>query len=114
MGKVLLATEEQEDDIRNYMPDEDTLIRLANFFGIFADKTRIKIITALCLHEMCVNDLSVLLELNQTTVSHQLKILKQWGAVNTNRDGKVVSYKLVSDGFNELMMDSVNMLFEEN
>lgn len=111
MKKVLLMTEEQEAEVRDYMPDDDTLIRLANFFGMFSDKTRIKIITALCMHEMCVNDLSVLLDINQTTVSHQLKTLKQWGAVATSREGKIVSYKLVSNGFNELMMDSVNMLF---
>lgn len=111
MGKILLMTQEQEDKVKNYMPDDDTLFRLANFFGIFSDKTRIKIITALCMHDMCVNDLSVLLNINQTTVSHQLKILKQWGAVVPKRDGKIVSYKLVSDGFNELMMDGVNMLF---
>ncbi len=111
MGKVLLINSEQADKIKNYMPDEDTLFRLANFFGIFSDKTRIKIITALCINEMCVNDLSVLLDINQTTVSHQLKILRQWGAVKPSRDGKIVSYKLVSDGFNELMMDGVNMLF---
>ena len=111
MGKILLMTQEQEDKVKNYMPDDDTLFRLANFFGIFSDKTRIKIITALCMHDMCVNDLSVLLDINQTTVSHQLKILKQWGAVVPTREGKIVSYRLVSDGFNELMMDGVNMLF---
>ena len=63
----------KQRDINYYMPEKNVLEDLANFFSIFADATRIKILSALSVSEMCVNDIASVLELNQTTVSHQLK-----------------------------------------
>jgi DNA-binding transcriptional ArsR family regulator len=77
---------------------------------MFSDCTRIKILTALCLSEMCVNDLSVLLKLNQTTVSHQLKFLKQNGAVKCKRDGKIIYYSIADNCINDVMLNGVNYL----
>ena len=57
-------------------PNDDCVIDLADMFKIFADSTRLKIICALLKEELCVCDLSELLSLNQTTVSHQLKVLR--------------------------------------
>lgn len=93
-----------------YMPKETTLEKLANFFSAFSDSTRIKILTALCLCEMCVNDISILLKINQTTVSHQLKLLKQNGAVKSRRSGKLIYYSIADNSINEVMLNGVNYL----
>lgn len=81
-------------NLRYYMPENQTLRQLANLFGIFSDQTRLKILSALSLSEMCVNDLSKYLNINQTTISHQLRLLKNINAVEDRRIGKVVVYRL--------------------
>ncbi|MEN3003159.1 metalloregulator ArsR/SmtB family transcription factor [Dehalobacterium formicoaceticum] len=76
------------------MPQEEILIDLAELFKIFGDSTRIKIICALFTSEMCVCDIAALLEMNQSAISHQLRILKQARLVKYRREGKVVYYSL--------------------
>ncbi len=110
MAKILVLPRKTQDDILNYMPNDTTLQRLANFFDIFSDITRVKILTALCITSMCVNDLSVMLNLNQTTVSHQLKLLRQCGAVSYNRVGKIMYYSLACPAINDIMLDGVDYL----
>ncbi len=110
MERVLFLQEKQQQDILNYMPKDATLSKLANFFSVFADATRIKILTALCMSEMCVNDLSVMLKINQTTVSHQLKLLKQNGAVTSVREGKIIYYSITNQRINDVMLNGVDCL----
>ena len=100
-----------QDTLTKYMPNDETLKKLAEFFSMFSDSTRVKIITALCLGEMCVNDLSVALNLNQTTVSHQLKFLKTFGAVMSEREGKIIYYSIKNETINDVMLNGVNYLF---
>lgn len=110
MEKLILLSNDKEECINEYMPKDSTLKRLANFFSVFSDATRIKILTALSLSEMCVNDLSVMLKINQTTVSHQLKYLKQNGVVSCERDGKIIYYSLSGEGVNNVMLNGVEYL----
>ena len=112
MGEVLLLNDEEQDLLKNYMPNESVLRKIANFFNSFSDPTRIKILTALCVSEMCVNDLSVVLNLNQTTVSHQLKLLKDSGVVDSTRFGKVIYYRLFDKGINNIISNGVDFLLE--
>jgi DNA-binding transcriptional ArsR family regulator len=84
-------------DVREHMPDEDTLIDLADLFKVFSDSTRVKILCALFRAEMCVCDIAVLLGMTKSSISHQLRILKQSKLVNYRRDGKVVYYSLADD-----------------
>jgi len=79
------------------MPDEDNLIDLADLFKVFGDSTRVKILSALFHAEMCVCDIAVLLGMTKSSISHQLRILKQAKLVNYRRDGKVVYYSLADD-----------------
>lgn len=102
----------QQDTLTKYMPNDETLKKLAEFFSMFSDSTRVKIITALCLGKMCVNDLSVALNLNQTTVSHQLKFLKTFGAVSAEREGKIIYYSIKNETINDVMLNGVNYLLE--
>lgn len=74
--------------VRYYLPDNAVLTELSDLFSVLSDSTRIKILSAICISEMCVGDLSEMLDMNQTTVSHQLKILRSTGIVTARRDGK--------------------------
>ena len=107
--KILLKKEKVED-VNYYMPSQETCYGLANFFSMFADPTRIKILSALAVSEMCVNDLSKILEMNQTTVSHQLKLLKSTGTVKFRRQGKVIFYSISSQMVNDCLLSGVDYL----
>ena len=76
--------------INSAMPDEDQLIDLSELFKVFGDSTRIKILTALSHGELCVCDLSKLVGMTSSAVSHQLKILRSSKLVACRRDGKTV------------------------
>lgn len=86
-----------------YLPNNDILNDLSNLFSVLSDSTRVKILSAVCISEMCVGDIAEVLNLNQTTVSHQLKILKSMGVVNMRRDGKTIYYSLGNRIIPEIM-----------
>ena len=75
MQEMMLLDRRTKDLIREYVPDGDVLDSIVCFFSIFADHTRVKMLSALAISEMCVTDLSRVLDINQTTVSHQLRLL---------------------------------------
>ncbi len=80
--------------VKSIMPQEEKLYDLAEFFKVLGDSTRIKIICALLESEMCVCDIAALLCMNQSAISHQLRILKQSRLVKFRKEGKVVYYSL--------------------
>ncbi|HHU74808.1 MAG TPA: helix-turn-helix transcriptional regulator, partial [Clostridiales bacterium] len=73
------------------------LYDLADFFKVFGDSTRIKILWALDREDMCVCDLAVLLGMTKSAISHQLKTLRQARLVKYRKKGKVVIYSLADD-----------------
>ena len=107
--KILLS-QQKVKDVKFYLPEEKMCLKLADFFSMFSDTTRIKLLSALAISEMCVNDLSRILNINQTTVSHQLKLLKSTGAVKFRRDGKTIFYSLSSNIINDCMLAGVDYL----
>lgn len=80
-----------------HMPDEDKLYDLAELFKVFGDSTRIRILYVLFEAEVCVCDLAEALNMTQSAISHQLKILKQSKLVKGRREGKSVFYSLADD-----------------
>lgn len=80
--------------VKEKMPDEENLYDLAELFKVFGDTTRVKILYALSESEMCVCDIAALLNMTQSAISHQLRVLKQARLVKFRRDGKVVYYSL--------------------
>ncbi|MCI8916567.1 MAG: helix-turn-helix transcriptional regulator [Oscillospiraceae bacterium] len=93
----LFVHEEAVNEVLGGMPDDETLYDLAELFKVFGDSTRIKILYALFEAELCVCDISKLLGLTQSAVSHQLRVLKGSRLVKFRRDGKTVFYSL-ADG----------------
>lgn len=108
--KEILLDKRLQTMVRDYVPSGEILDELVCFFTMFSDYTRLKIISSLVVSEMCVSDLSNLLKLNQTTVSHQLRLLKNLNAVKTVRQGKVVFYSLRSDLISEVLLKGVEYL----
>jgi len=82
------------NQVKNKMPKEETLYDLAELFKVFGDSTRIKILWALDESEMCVCDIAFLLNMTQSAISHQLRVLKQANLVKNRREGKIVYYSL--------------------
>ncbi len=76
------------------MPAESELYDLADLFKVFGDSTRIKILYALYENEMCVYDIASILNMTQSAISHQLRILKQNRLVKFRKEGKNVLYTL--------------------
>lgn len=80
--------------VKENMIDEELLYDLSDLYKVFGDTTRIKILHVLSISEMCVCDISALLGIKQSSVSHQLKTLRQAKLVKYRRSGKVVYYSL--------------------
>ncbi len=83
--------------LKEQTPADELLVRLAELFKIFGDPTRIKILYVLLEHEMCVCDIAQLLGMSQSSISHQLRILKQSSLVKFRREGKTVFYSLADE-----------------
>ena len=79
------------------MPEETELYDLAELFKVFGDSTRIRILFVLFEAEVCVCDLAQALNMTQSAISHQLKILKQNKLVKSRREGKSIFYSLADD-----------------
>lgn len=79
------------------MPDEEVLYDIAELFKVFADSTRVRILYVLIESELCVCDISALLNMSQSAISHQLRVLKQSRLVKYRRSGKTIYYSLCDD-----------------
>ncbi len=97
---------------RKAMTDDETICDIAEFFKVFADSTRIKILWALHESELCVCDIAVVLNMTKSAVSHQLKILRQANLVKNRKDGKIVYYSLSDDHVKKIFEMAVEHLEE--
>lgn len=82
------------NDVKEKLPAEEMLYDLAELFKVFGDSTRIKILYVLLESEMCVCDIASLLNMTQSAISHQLRVLKQSQLVKFRREGKTIFYSL--------------------
>ena len=89
--------------VKQTFPKDEMMFDLADFYKIFGDTTRVKILYALDKSELCVCDISALLGMSLSAVSHQLKILRDSNLVKTRREGKVVYYSLSDDHVKEII-----------
>ncbi|MDF2950207.1 MAG: putative transcriptional regulator [Sedimentibacter sp.] len=101
------------DEVRQKMPNEADLYDLSDFFKIFGDSTRVKIIWALDEKELCVCDIAVLLNMTKSAISHQLKTLKQANLVKFRREGKVVYYSLKDDHVKDIFEKGMEHIKEK-
>ena len=95
--EYITINKETANEIENKMPEESKLYELADLFKVFGDSTRIKILYVLFENEMCVYDIANILNMTQSAISHQLRILKQNRLVRFRKEGKTVLYTLADE-----------------
>ena len=98
--------------VHGNIPDDDVLYDLAELFKVFGDSTRIKILYVLSEAEMCVCDIAQVLNMTQSAISHQLKILKQSKLVKNRREGKAVFYSLADGNVKTIMRQGLDHIEE--
>ena len=108
-----LIREEVVARVKEKMPHEEPIYEVSELFKVFGDSTRSRIICALHIEEMCVNDLSALLNMTQSAVSHQLRILRQARLVKSRKDGRVVYYSLDDAHIDEIFALAFTHIMEE-
>lgn len=107
------AHEETVKSVRKLMPSDEDLYDLAELYKIFGDSTRIKILYILLENEMCVCDISTLIGVSQSAVSHQLRQLKQANLIKPRRDGKTVFYSLADEHVRTIISNGMEHISEK-
>ena len=110
MTEPRLLDKRTQKELTYYLPDAEMTEKLAGLFALFADRSRLRMLSALSISEMCVTDLACVLKMNQTTVSHQLQLLRNTGMVVCKRQGKTIFYRLATDKINQVMLSGVEYL----
>lgn len=95
--EVECINEEVVMGVKSHMPDENILFEVSNNFKAFGDLTRLKILQALYLRELCVCDLAAVLDANQSTISHQLRVLRSKNMVKFLKKGKMAYYSIADE-----------------
>ena len=98
--------------VKQTFPKDEMMFDLADFYKIFGDTTRVKILYALDKSELCVCDISALLGMSLSAVSHQLKILRDSNLVKTRREGKVVYYNLADEHVKSILECGIEHISE--
>lgn len=99
--------------VRAAMIDDAEAYDLSDFFKVLGDSTRMRILCALSLHEMCVCDIGVLLCMTKSAISHQLRALKRANLVRFRRKGKVVYYALSDDHVRDILAKGLEHIREK-
>ena len=98
--------------VKSQLPDEDLLYEMSDFFRVFSDSTRIRILFALDKGELCVCDLAYLLSMTKSAISHQLRILRASSLVRARRSGKNVFYSLADDHVRDIVEKALEHITE--
>ncbi len=109
----LQVDEEMVNKVRETMPPEEEMQDLAEFYRVFGDATRLKILYVLLCSEMCVYDIANLIGMSQSAVSHQLRILKQMDLVKNRREGKTIFYALADAHIVTILSQGLDHIEEE-
>lgn len=105
--------EQKVNEVRKALPDDSLLCDLGDLFKIFGDTTRIKILYSLFESELCVCAISELLGMEQSAISHQLKVLRDNKLVSYRRSGKTIYYYLADDHVRSIIGQGYEHLTEE-
>lgn len=107
---MLNATPQILDDMDCYLPDNKSVTKIAGFFALLSDPSRVKLLSALAISPLCVTDLADIVKMNQTTVSHQLRLLRNLNVVSAERNGKIIEYSITNPKINEILLVGVEYL----
>ena len=110
--EVFCIHEETVQNARSAMPEEEKIQELADFYKVFGEASRVKILYALLQTEMCVCDLAALLGMTQSAISHQLRVLKQAKLVKNRREGKTIFYSLADGHIQNIISQGMEHIME--
>ena len=110
--EVELTHEDKVERAKSLLPDDDMLFDLSEFFKLFGDSTRIKILETLSGSELCVCDISAVVGVSQSGVSHQLRLLRQNRLVKTTKAGKETYYTLDDEHIGDIIKIGMNHITE--
>jgi len=102
--EIISIDKKKIEKIKKKMPKDEFIFNLAEFFKVFGDSTRMKIISALLEEELCVCDIAIIVNSTPSAISHQLRFLKQAHLVKYRKDGKSVYYSLDDNHIKEILM----------
>lgn len=108
----IYVNEEIEKKVQETMPPGEEMQDLAEFFKVFGDATRLKILYVLLCAEMCVYDIANLLGMTQSAISHQLRVLKQMDLVKNRREGKAIFYSLADNHIVNILSQGLDHIEE--
>lgn len=111
------APHEQTDEatiarVKQSLPEAHTLMRMSEIFGALGDPTCLRLLLALCRQPLCVHDLSQILDVTESAVSHQLRTLRMLRLVTAQRSGKRVYYSLGDDHVYRLIKEGLKHALE--
>lgn len=110
---VCCVNEENVNIVIEQLPEEDDIVDIAEIFNLLGDPTRMRIMAALCIKELCVGDLSTFMEISQSGVSHQLRLLKKNRVVKSRREGKNIFYSVEDEHIKQLIEIALTHIHEE-
>ena len=101
--EVNLVDKKKVEKVKETLPNDEIIFDVAEFFKVFGDSTRMKIICALLEEELCVCDIACITNSTPSAISHQLRVLKQAKLVKYRKDGKIVYYSLDDDHIKQII-----------
>ena len=110
LGKSISA--EEMENIKRHIPADEVIQKMAEFFKVFGDGTRLKILSYLSMKELCVADLSLLVQMQQSAISHQLMLLRLNRLVKYRKEGTTIYYSLDDEHINSIFKVALEHLQE--
>lgn len=112
--ETIFIHEDKVNILKSNILEEKTMIKVSQLFKVLGDPTRIKILYALKETELCVCDLSVVLGMSQSAISHQLKTLRDIDLVRSRKEGKVVFYRLADAHVDMIFREAIEHVGEHH
>lgn len=100
------------EEAEKKVPKDEEAVRLADFLKVFGDPTRLKILFALLETELCVHDISKMIDMHQSAISHQLRVLRQNRLVKVRKNGKSSFYSLDDDHVKDILVKTIEHINE--
>ena len=100
-------------EVKKMLPEDEVLLNMADFYKALSDSTRIKIIAAIATKELCVCDISYLLNMTKSAISHQLRTLREMKLIKCRKQGKEIFYSLADKHVDEVFRVSLEHVMEE-
>ena len=110
---ISLINEEKVTAVRSATPPEGVLLLLAETFKVLGDPTRVRILHALSLEELCVCDIASLIGTTKSAISHQLRLLRSLRVVKFRKDGRIVYYSLDDSHVGNLLCEGLSHIMSQ-